>query len=192
MIDERTLNAIRRRRKYAGFFDWPDRRVKESAIVQRLSEALQAAGEPGFIGVQAQESDPPDCVAVTECKERIAVEVTELVDEQMARVSQHRPGLHRDWTPPEVISRLQEIIEAKDVRCTGLGKYDRVLLLVHTDEVFLQGDAGDAVREAINGHTFRKPTYIDDVIFLVSYDPRLGTYPFSRLRLGRRSFQEAG
>jgi hypothetical protein len=183
MTGKRISQAIRRRRKYAGFFDWPNRRVKESAIVQRLSEALEAAGEPCFVGVEPQESDPPDCVAIASDNRRIAVEVTELVDQKMAAEGQRRPGRHRDWSSADAISRLQEIIDTKNLKCTGLKAYARVLVLIHTDETFLQGYAGDEVLAGVREHVFRKPTNIDEAILLVSYDPRVGTYPYVRLTL---------
>jgi hypothetical protein len=182
-MHDRIAAALRRSRRYAGFFDWPDRAVKESAIVQRLSESLQAAGEPGFMSVEAWPRDPPDCVATTEAGDRIAVEVTELVDQRMARLGRRVLGRHHDWTPPEAISRLQTIISKKDLHGFGLREYARVLLVIHTDEMLLRSYAGDAIWEAVAAHTFRKPTNIDEVIVLVSYDPRVQTYPYTRLRL---------
>jgi hypothetical protein len=185
-MHDRIADALRRSRRYAGFFDWPYRPVKESSIVQRLSEGLQAAGEPGFVGVEAQwPNDPPDCVAVTETGERVAVEVTELVDQRMAALGRRVLGLHYDWTPAKTILRLQTIVGKKDRHCFGLREYARVLLLVHTDEMLLRGYAGDAVWEAVAACTFRRPANIDEVIVLVSYDPRVGTYPFTRLKLGK-------
>ena len=150
--------------------------------MQRLSEALQAAGEPGFVGVASEESDPPDSVAVTPEGERVAVEVTELVDQRMAAEGQRRPGRHRDWSPEDTISRIQEIIDSKDLKCTGLKMYSRVLLLIHTDEMSLQGYAGDEVLAKVRDHVFRTPKNIDEAILLVSYDPRVRTYPYVRLK----------
>lgn len=152
-------------------------------MVQRYSEALQAAGELGFAGVQSQETDPPDCLAITNGGARVAVEVTELVDEDMVRTAQRLPGRFRDWAPRDVIAKLQQIIDNKDLKCGGLAHYDRVLLLVHTDEVFIHGYSGDAVRDAVGAHVFRAPRHIHEVVLLVSYDPRVQTYPFTRLQL---------
>ena len=183
MSNQTLLEAVRRKRKYAGFFDWPDKRIKESAIVRLLSEGMEAKGEPGFVEVIPNEVDPPDCVGVTANGQHVGIEVTEFVDQELAERGQRLIGQHRDWTIPDVIDRIQTIIDTKDLKCARPTIFPRLILLIHTDELFLRGSAGEPVLEALAVRIFHKPVHIDEVVFMVSYDPDLQTYPWVRLNL---------
>lgn len=164
-------------RNYAAFFEWPDQANKERAIVRTLSGELSAAGQPAFNSVESVVADPPDCLATTEDGRRFAVEVTELVDEETVQRNQRTPHQVHQWEASDVIARIQAIIARKDGQCSGLRGYHYRLLVIHTDEPWLQTYSGDRIWSAIKAHTFAKPKNLDEVVVLVSYDARTRTYP---------------
>lgn len=72
-------------RGYADFFGWAtDRDLEEWGVVSSLGESLQADNALFFSNLvrRGRPKDPPDCEARTESGERLAIEVTELVDGQ--------------------------------------------------------------------------------------------------------------
>jgi hypothetical protein len=56
-------DMVEKRRCYAAFFDWPDKKVKELGIVKTLLASLEVEGSCPFHSPAASEKDPPDCVA---------------------------------------------------------------------------------------------------------------------------------
>src|SRR5690349_15183171 len=85
--DPEVLKAMRaarvQARGYADFFGWPQSRdVEEYGVVSALAESRQASGALFFTRLLARGrgNDPPDCEAEDEVGNRIAIEVTELVD----------------------------------------------------------------------------------------------------------------
>jgi hypothetical protein len=72
-----------RSRGYADFFQWAaDRDLEEWGVVITLAESLTLRGDPFFGEVKSRgrPNDPPDCEAKDTNDQRIAIEVTELVD----------------------------------------------------------------------------------------------------------------
>ena len=185
MSNSRLLESVRKKRRHAGFFSWPDRSVAERSVVQLFSEAAEAIGEAGLTDVSSVVADPPDCEARGSRGERIGIEVTELVDQRLAgqRVLSTPPKF---WEGEEVADRLGQIIEKKDRKCAQVRGFDRLMLLIHTDEVLLTGYAGDDVLEFVRQATFQCPRRFDEVVFMVSYDARLQTYPWVRLRFAKK------
>ncbi|MDE2136245.1 MAG: hypothetical protein KGJ68_02315, partial [Gammaproteobacteria bacterium] len=134
--------AVEKRRGYADFFDYPDRDVKEQGIARDLCEALAAAGtplaHPEDVFARGAGNDPPDCEARGVCGNRIAIEVTELVDRQ-ALESVVRGGsayAWAQWTADRLRDRIQHQIDNKGekLRAAKGGPYDCVVVLLHTAE----------------------------------------------------------
>ena len=76
---------------------------------------------------------------------------------------------------------IQERIEVKDAVRYKDGPYDRYVLVIHTDEFFLDSAT---VRQFLKGATFRA-RLINDVIVGLSYEPASGACPVFRLELIR-------
>jgi hypothetical protein len=144
-----------------------------------------ARGEEGLTHIASTTKDPPDCEAIGPAGERVGVEVTELVDQSLAgqRPMTTRPKF---WEVPEVVTRLDEIIRRKDEKCRHVTGFARLMLLIHTDEMFLRGYAGDDIFEGVRDTVFDYPNRIDEAVFMVSYDARIQSYPFVRLKFSTR------
>jgi hypothetical protein len=186
MAEGRVLELVRRKRRHAGFFHWPERREGERGIVRLFSEATRSAGEPGLTEIESTTIDPPDCVAIGSSRERVGIEVTELVDQRLAgqRPMKTRPKF---WEVPEVVALVSKIIRRKDLKCAQVTGFARLILLIHTDEMFLRGYAGDEIIEGLKAATFEAPSHFAEVVFMVSYDARVRTYPWVRLALSQRA-----
>ena len=159
-------------------------------MVQLYSETVREAGELGLTAIASWSRDPPDCQAIGPKGERLGIEVTEFVDQRLAGQNpmKTRP---RFWEIADVIVRLTEIIEKKNLKCAGVKGFDRLMLLIHCDEMFLRGYAGDDVLEGLRDTTFKQPSRIDEVAFMMSYDARIRSYPIIKLRLAACADQDA-
>jgi hypothetical protein len=182
----RLLELVKKKRRHAGFFHWPERRVGEQHIVQLFSEAAHSAGEHGLTEIASTVIDPPDCEALGPSGERVGIEVTELVDQKLAgqRPIKIRPKF---WDVSEVVARINHIVRRKDLKCAHVTDFSKLILLVHTDEMFLRGYPGDEILEGLRAETFDAPNHFDEVVFMVSYDARVRTYPWVRLALSQRT-----
>lgn len=54
---------LKKVKKYAPFFDWPDKQIKERGILQSFIESRELAGQSVWKNIRNSEIDPPDCVA---------------------------------------------------------------------------------------------------------------------------------
>jgi hypothetical protein len=88
--------AVDKQRGYADFFEYPDKDVKEEGIARDLCESLAAAGtplaRPADLVARGKGNDPPDCEARGIDGSRIAIEVTELVDQKAGAPSLGQSG----------------------------------------------------------------------------------------------------
>jgi hypothetical protein len=178
--DQEAINAaisesIRRRRGYADFFGWPpDRDLEEKGVAGLLAESLKAEGALFFstIAIRGRGNDPPDLEALDKDGNRIAIEVTELVDGDAIRASKNgsRRGLAA-WTRARFLSTLGDLLSAKNARFPDLkgapypGGY---VVVVFTDETFLRRPTVEAY---LRGHAFSGLADIDRAFLLLSYDP---------------------
>ena len=93
-----------------------------------------------------------------------------------------KPEAYFVWNRTDLLRALQERIEVKDaIRLKG-GPYERYVLVIHTDEFFLDSAT---VRRFLKGATFRAHL-ITDVILGLSHEPASGGCPVFRLELARR------
>lgn len=148
--------AQARRRGYAEYWDWPlDRKRGEIDVVERLTHHL--ATQEGFEIVRTAlvAKDPPDVVLETKDGQRIGVEVTELVSNDVAAYHRHRiktgegdPYVHAIWTAESVAEKLRSIIQVKEAKvATSVEAYDQIILAIQTDEPMITVDlAQSAIR----------------------------------------------
>ena len=173
--------ALQRSRGHASFFQWaPNRDVEEWGVVNHLRESLMADRADFFrdISIRGRGNDPPDCEARSNDGERIAIEVTELVD-PAAIVAFKRGNPYRwtDWSRESLREALQERLTTKDQRYSSLqgGPYGQYLLVVHTDEPMLSHTVARTLLDTVR---FARPAHIDRAFLLISYDPRLQRCPY--------------
>lgn len=194
---------MRRTRGYAGFFDWPDKQLKEVGVVEDLLKAAGYSDANPIRKLRLPDRDPPDVIGTDAAGRDVAFEVTELVDEDAARMNAQfdREGeakrsiaagidperahklasmqlLAGVWEPPKVIEVVQRILTTKDEKAWHGGPYSRVVLAIHTDEPALA--PADYIA-ALESHLFEKPTLITDAHVIFSYDPASETYPLATL-----------
>jgi hypothetical protein len=164
-------------RGWNSYWAWRDKPIGERGAA---SEILEGAGVH-VVGLVSREpgQDPPDCEATLNGLFS-GVEVTELV---------HQPTLERSlkaiklrkagkepifpeayfvWNRDALLSMLQALIDAKDQPAKQKGgPYQRYVLVICTDETFLDGDT---VRRLLEGALFRA-TFITEVFLGLSYRP---------------------
>src|SRR5262245_46412949 len=100
----RGLSALSmKRRKYAPFWDWPDKPIKEWDVVRELLNSMHASGDyrytPKFERV---DGDWPDCVIRDSDGVQVGVEVTEFVDQKAVQRCEKDNKAYREWTDQAV------------------------------------------------------------------------------------------
>ena len=173
------IEIIKRQRKHAGFFEWPQKDTKELGVVKCLIESLGKAGCNSYSDPRSSMNDPPDCIARDDSGKLVGIEISELVDLKTVRDAQHNKANPKYWDKQEVIDRTQSIILEKDQKKFHGGPYSSIILVIFTDETFLDSDD---VIPYLKQHEFEKTNQIDEIYLLFSYDPRYHTYPFWKLR----------
>ena len=109
----------------------------------------------------------------------MGIEISEFVDLKTVRDAQHNKAYPKYWDKQEIIERTQPIILKKDRKKFHGGPYSKNILIIFTDETFLDPD--DAI-QYLKQHEFKSTNQIDEIYFLLSYDPRHNTYPYVKLK----------
>ena len=171
-------------RPHAGYFTYEKNSdVEEHGVLQALDESLRHNGEHLWKSFSSRGAgnDPPDCEAEGLDGDRIAIEVTELVDSDSAAAARiGKPISWKPWESPKLILELEKRIQRKDnpTEVHG-GPYDQYFLLIYCDEPrVLDYDLIEAVRT----HRFSKTKLITRIFFLMSYSPWEGYCPYLELK----------
>ena len=182
-IVPKIVEALKKQKGYASFFDWPNKATKEKGIVRDLLKAMEAKGEyHGVVKLKSNKPDPPDCVGVVENGELVGFEVTELVDQETVRKNRQGKRTRKKWTPNELLAKLREIVREKDSKKYHGGSYSKIILVIHTDEPFVRSADCDSI---LRGQLVGQCRQITDGYLLLSYKPRRKSYPYFKLELGR-------
>jgi hypothetical protein len=171
----------KRMRRYAGFFEWPEKAVKEYGIACQLIESLRALGDESLCDPRPfGESQAPDIVCSGSHGERIALEISELVCEESVRLNAQGQDVIRSWEPTEVRQAVSERLASKDEKTYFGGPYDQIMVCLHTDETFL---THDWVQNALRGISFGPYRQLSRAFLLFSYCPGQQGYPVIELQL---------
>lgn len=172
-------------RGYADFFGWSiDRDAEELMVVKSLNESLESEGKNVFNSLKSRgrPNDPPDCEALNSNGLRIAIEVTELVDEKA--IKNYKAGNLYDlaeWDKNKCISTIESLLSRKDSKHPKLkeppysGGY---IIVVFTDEPMLNRST---IKSYLSGYNFKKPKHITQAFLIVSYDPSIEYCPHYEL-----------
>jgi hypothetical protein len=171
--------VIRRQRKYASYWDWPDKDVKEIGVVRDLLEAMCKRGDERYGQPNGVDDQWPDCIVKDASDRNIAVEVTELVDEEAVRICQKGERVYRRWRDEEVIDKLTAIMARKDKKANHGGLYAKVMLVIYTNEFEL---TSPRLMPILENRVFPGLTNIEEVYVICSYEPGPKTYPYTQLR----------
>jgi hypothetical protein len=184
-------------RAWNGFWTFGDKPVAEQGLARKILE--QSGVHVVDLVSRGPGQDPPDCEAKLDGRFS-GVEVTELVDPPTLKRSLKaiklrkagkkptRPEAYFNWDRDALRSALQARIDAKDQPSSKQkgGPYERYVLVIHTDEFFLDRDT---VSRFLEGASFRA-TFITDVFLGLSYhpsvEPKGGCYPVFRLSIRPR------
>lgn len=181
-----------RSRGYADFFLWAaDRDLEEWGVAITLAESLSLRGAEFFAEVRSRRrpNDPPDCEARNAEGQRIAIEVTELVDgmaihRHKKALAERMPTQWAEWTGEKFLGLLEARLEEKDKRFPHLkdapypGGY---VVIVHTDEPEL---TRDVVARYLGGGFVAKLLHITRAYVLLSYDPAVEMCPHFEVPIG--------
>jgi hypothetical protein len=190
--EERTLEeAIEANtRPWNGYWSWKDKPVGEHGAAREILTGAGIAFQDLVSRPEGQ--DPPDCEAMVD-GHPAGIEVTELVHEQTLKRAMRarneraqgrvpkRSEAYYVWDQAALIGALQSRIDVKDRAEPKGGPYGRYILVIHTDEMFLEARK---VTEWLAGNTFRA-NLITDVLFGLSYDPAEKRSPVFQLRICR-------
>ena len=162
--------AMRKQRKYASFYEWPDKRIKEFGIVQELVQSLATQGfdlgDP-----QVHHSDPPDCVCEDGAGNLVALELVELVSQEAIERNEKGEHVYRWWEPADIRSEVAKLLARKDAKKFGGGPYSGIAVVIHTDEPAL---TADEAREALTGTVFGPFEQVTRAFLMFSYMPSKG------------------
>jgi hypothetical protein len=202
MTDELPLRKRRgkliaeKTRKWSTFWSLGDKPVAERVNAQLILEQAGMRVE----GLVSREQDPPDCEGRLD-GEWSAVEITELLDQpahkrSIKAVTQRNKGVepekaeaHFVWTRDDLLAALQKRLDEKDSKLLKGPRYDRYVLIIVTNELYLDRES---VGLFLKGISFRTKL-ITDALLGLSYDPSFCGYPVFRLKLkpyGRRTPQD--
>lgn len=179
---EELKRAVDGQRPWANFFWWHDRSdhgrgIAECGAARDLFDALRKVGSSDYSHPSPSGDRWPDCEAKNSNGEVVAVEVTDLVDPR----SLQPEGRPLPWSEERLLGAIQQRLEGKDLRSFHGGKYAEVLLLIHTDEFYLEPTA--TVR-LLQSASFTLPHgNLTRAFLLFSYWPDVGGCPVAELRL---------
>lgn len=181
-MTEKTLKEIlQEQRKYASFFEWPDKQLKECGVVQSLFESMGKEGLTPPTGLRPgpHPNQAPDCVAEGVSGGVVAIEVTEFVSRKAIEMNQKGRKVYRDWKPDEVVNEVRNIIAGKDRVTYVGGPYSKIVLVIHTDEIALDHETYCNVLSAPSFDT----QVIDEAFFIFSYRSQVKGYPYVQLNV---------
>lgn len=125
---------------------------------------------------------------------RIAIEVTELVDQQAVETNEQmlkatlqdtRPRLWAPWNLTKFETILSERLQAKDdkfLKLKGSPYPGGYIVIIHTDEADLSKEIVEAYLREVK---LPACTFISRVFLLISYSPDIGRCPVFELDLSR-------
>jgi hypothetical protein len=180
-IKEKVTKYLSIRRKYASFYDWFNRKknIKEIGITRIFMLEMEKRRESIFHNLSESNQDPPDVLAESFTGNLIGIEVCELVDEETIRKFQKGNKVVKNWSKKEVIEKIQNIINCKESKVFFGGPYEKKILLIHTDEPFLDFEIFEG---AISKQHFETTNYFNEIFLFFSYSPKLGCCPYIKIK----------
>lgn len=173
------MDITARTRKYASFFEWPEKTGKELNVVEELLPALNAVGLK-LRHLRAQSPDPPDFVCDDPSGRRVAIEVTEIVCEEAVRLNAQGRDVYRDWRSGDLGAAITARLSEKDTKTFHGGPFSTVVICLFTDEPALTFDFAE--RELASAR-FGPYKQIGAAYLLFSYDPGSTRYPLLQMRM---------
>ena len=178
------LNILIKGRQYASFFEWPDRQIKELGVVKELLTTLNSTTNLGLHSPSVYEQDPPDCICKNVEGGNVAIEVTEVVCSDAARLNAQGQKVHRIWRAGELVSHIERLLCEKDKKYYHGGPYINILACLFTDEPML---TFDFVKSELTHANFGPFSQLTSAFLLFSYEPVSKSYPVIPLQFKPQS-----
>ena len=169
-----------KRRQYASFFEWPDRQIKELGVVKELLATLNNTTNLGLHSPRVCEEDPPDCVCENIEGGNVAIEVTEVICREAARLNAQGQNVCRVWKPDELAFHIEHLLNEKDKKAYHGGPYVNTLACLFTDEPMLNFNFAKTELASVRFGPFSQLT---SAFLLFSYEPESKSYPVIPLQL---------
>lgn len=176
---ERLIEITARTRKYASFFEWPEKETKELGVVEVLVSGPNAAGL-GLRNLRVQRPDPPDCVCDDANGNAVAIEVAEIVCEDTVRLKAQGHDVYRAWRQGELAKAIAARLSEKDAKSYYGGPYTAIAICLFTDELAI---TIDFAKRELSAVTFGPYTQVGAAYLVFSYDPGSKSYPLLLLRI---------
>jgi len=173
----------RPRRVHAPYWTWRgNKRGAELGVVKQLARELRRDGRDDLRRLRSFAEDPPDCEGVDGNGALVAFEVRELVDQASAARGQGGERISKRWHEEEVLRTIEHIIRAKGGIRYDRDRYDRVVLVICTDERFISYERFGPLLDAARWPA----TYsLDDAYLIFPHSSRIGRCPCVQLRTSR-------
>ena len=171
------------RRKHASSFlaSREDKEREEKGVAEEFVKWLEQQGSAQIKSIRKGD-DPPDIILETVDNKLLAVEVTELVnqeaiDSQLADDPSYLAKL-LDWSAETTPFRIEKCLQRKQLAAQSISHlYHRYIVLLHTAELIL---VASELERHIKGHEWPQFQGIDAAYVLGSYEPGFG-YPVTEL-----------
>ena len=172
-------------RAHAGLYSYPPNRdLAEASVVDDLEKALAVRGKRFFSNPRrkGRHKDPPDCEAEGLDGKLIGIEVTELVDQSSVNAAAR--GSFYEWKnwKDDFLPKLEEILQGKDSPDLKGVSYSQYVLLVHSDEPWLELDY---VERCWRTNTFKEKSIIERAFFIM-YEPLKPTHACFELNIAKK------
>jgi hypothetical protein len=183
-LTDRLREILKRQRRYASFFEWPDKQRKELGVVEQLLKAMEVSGESVYRSPTSGPSanHAPDCIAYDLSGEAVAMEVRELVSEEAIQRNQKEDQwvkwVYRDWQPKEVVEEVSRILREKDAKEYHGGPYVKIAVVIYTDEMTI---SYNSCAELLRSNVFGPFEQVSEAFLLFPYGS--GSCPYVRLQL---------
>lgn len=184
MITENDILQIvekcrRMKRRHASFYDWHDKQVKESGIVDDFLDPENHKGVHDYVSFSIPDTDPPDAVIYKNNNEEAQLEITELVNKNAIESQINNDSAYSNeclkWTELGYFEKqLNERIQTKNKKCAALFNHNKnVQLLLHTDEMWLES----SYKKHFEAGCTIQPHRFSDIWLMLSYSTATKSYP---------------
>lgn len=160
--------------------------IKELGIVQQLLTTLNNSINLGFHSPRVCEQDPPGCVCENIVGDNIAIEVTEVVCCEAAKLNAQGQSIYRVWKSGELASHIEYLLSEKDKKTYHGGPYANTLACLFTDEPMLTFDF--VKTELTSSVRFGPFLQLTSAFLLFSYEPASKSYPVIPLQFKSEQF----
>jgi hypothetical protein len=175
---KRAVELLNKGRRYASFFEWPEKEGKEFGVAEEFVETLNAETRLGLSNLQLQRPDPPDLICTGAAGDRVAIEIAEVVSEEAVRRTAAGEQVLRVWRSGDLRSSVSVLLQRKDRKRFHDGPFSQIFVCLFTDEPMLTFEAARAELDKAKFGPFKQ---ITGAFLLFSYQPSTKTYPLLKL-----------